>query len=99
LNDEQPVSLQPSTVKLDDLVSAFEKLKSINSSYMESPEDRAHKRRIDWLVARSAVASAGLVLFVSAYVLVNPWNNYSEDMQRVEGSAPLNHNWINWVFH
>ena len=63
MNDEQPVSLQPLTVKLDDLVSAFEKLKSINSNYFQSVEDPAHRRRIDWLVARSAVASAGLVLF------------------------------------
>lgn len=89
MNDEQPVSLQPSTVKLDDLVSAFEKLRSINSFDIQSPEDRAHKRRIDWLVARSAVASAGLVLFVSAYVLINPWNKYSENMQRVAGSTLL----------
>ena len=89
MNDEQAVSLQPSTVKLDDLVSAFEKLKSINTSDFQSVEDRAHKRRIDWLVARSAVASAGLVLFVSAYVLINPWNKYSEDSQRVAGSALL----------
>jgi len=89
VSDEQLKELQPSTVKLDDLVSAFEKLRSINSSYMENPEDQARKRRIDWLVARSAVASAGLVLFVSAYVLINPWNKYSEDMQHVAGSALL----------
>ena len=89
MNDEQPKGLQPSTVKFDDLVSAFEKLRSINSGEIQSPEDQAHKRRIDWLVARSAVASAGLVLFVSAYVLVNPWINYSEDMQGVAGSVLL----------
>ena len=89
MNEEQSKGLQPSTVKLDDLVSTFEKLRSINGSDTQSPEDRAHKRRIDWLLARSAVVSAGLVLFVSAYVLVNPWNKYSEDMQRVAGSALL----------
>ena len=32
MNDEQSKGLQPSTVKLDGLVSAFEKLRSINSS-------------------------------------------------------------------
>ena len=42
-NDEQPVSLQPSTVKLDDLVSAFEKLRLSNSSEIQIPEDQAHK--------------------------------------------------------
>ena len=89
MNDEQSKDLQPSTVKLDYLVGAFEKLKSINSSDFQSVEDRAHKRRIYWLVARSAVGSAGLVLFVSAYVLINPWNKYSEDLQRVAGSALL----------
>ena len=80
MNEEQSKGLQPSTVKLDDLVSAFEKLRSINGSDTQSPEDRAHKRRIDWLLARSTVVSAGLVLFVSAYVLVNSWNKYSEGM-------------------
>ena len=89
MNDEQPRSLHPSTVKLDDLVSAFEKLKSISSSESQSPEDRARRHRIDCLIARSAVASASLVLFVSAYVVINPWNKYSEDLQRVAGSALL----------
>ena len=89
MSDGQLIDPHPSTIKLDDLVSAFEKLKSISSSELQSPEDRDHGRRMDWLVVRSAVASAGLVLLVSEYVVINPWNKYSEDMQRVAGSALL----------
>ena len=49
MNEEQSNGLHPFTVKLDDLVSAFE--------------------------------------FFAAYVVINPCNKYSEDMQHVAGST------------
>jgi len=89
MSEGQSIDPHPPAIKIDDLVSAFEKLKSVSSTELQSPEDRDHDRRMDWLVARSALASAGLVLLVSAYVVINPLNKYSEDMQRVAGSALL----------